>query len=99
MMLVIIMSIRRTNVKEKYLSTWIGFLLCPIFALIFQEPLRSISVKLGFEIYSNFIFSIALFWLGALIFQILINLSQAEKKIEILTEEYSILKSEFKKRK
>lgn len=90
----ILFSVRRANVKEKYLSTWIGFLLCPILGLFFQTPLVSLSQQLGFKVYSNFIFTTALIWLGLLTFQILISLSQAEKKIEILAEELALIKSD-----
>ena len=95
LLLSLIASVRRANIKEKYLSTWIGFLLCPIFGIIFQKPLILLSKELGFRIYSNFIFTIALIWLGLLIFQILIVLSQSEKKIEILAEEIAIMKSKI----
>ena len=92
-LITVIVSVRQANIKEKYLSTWVGFLLCPIFGLILQEPLISVSKKLGFKVYSNFVFTSALIWLGLITFQILISLSKSEKKIEILAEEIAILKS------
>ena len=92
----ILFFIKKGKIKIKYAILWILMFGLLLLLLIFPDLLGWITVKLGFEVPSNMIFS---FLLGILV---LINISltgivsSQDKKIRILIQEISLLKKEKK---
>ena len=84
------------KLREKYLIVWSALsLLTLIFGILF-EPLDQFARILGFRVYSNFVFLFFGLCIGILIFQLSLNLSRQEDKIQTLCEEISILKLKTK---
>ncbi len=80
------------KLREKYMAIWIGLAVFVfIFGVFFQQINRVVQL-LGFKVYSNFIFLFFGVCIGILVFQLSVNLSRQEDKIQTLSEEIAILK-------
>jgi len=80
------------KLREKYMVTWIILSVFIFLFGIFFKQVDYIIQFLGFKVYSNFLFLFFGLCLGILIFQLSVNLSRQEDKIQTLAEEISILK-------
>ena len=60
---------------------------------MFFEQVDGLTEVLGFKVYSNFIFLFFGICISILVFQLSLNLSRQEDKIQTLAEELAILKS------
>jgi hypothetical protein len=80
------------KLREKYMAIWIGLAVFVfIFGVFFQQIDRLVQM-LGFKVYSNFIFLFFGICIGILVFQLSVNLSRQEDRIQTLTEEIAIIK-------
>lgn len=81
------------KLREKYMVTWIGLALFVFLFGVFFEQINELTQILGFKIYSNFLFLFFGICMGFLVFQLSLNLSRQEDKIQTLAEELAMLKS------
>lgn len=80
------------KLREKYMVIWtILAVFVFIFGVFFEQVDKLVQI-LGFKVYSNFIFLFFGICIGILVFQLSLNLSRQEDKIQTLAEEISILK-------
>ena len=88
----ILKAVKRKNMRIGYLAFWsiTGGIL--IIALLIPNLVENISNLLGFGIPINMIFSIAIFIILYLIFNLTILISKEQKKNTLLIQEISILK-------
>lgn len=88
----ILKAVKRKNMRIGYLIFWAitGVLL--IIALLIPNLVENISGLIGFGIPINMIFSVAIFIILYLIFDLTTLISKEEKKNTLLIQEISILK-------
>lgn len=88
----ILKAVKRKNMRIGYLIFWAitGVLL--IIALLIPNLVENISELIGFGIPINMIFSVAIFIILYLIFDLTTLISKEEKKNTLLIQEISILK-------
>ncbi len=88
----ILKAVKRKNMRIGYLIFWsiTGVLL--IIALLIPNLVENISEFIGFGIPINMIFSVAIFIILYLIFDLTTLISKEEKKNTLLIQEISILK-------
>ena len=80
------------KLREKYMATWIGLAFFVLFFGVFFSQIEKLTQVLGFKVYSNFIFLFFGMCVGTLVFQLSLNLSRQEDKIQTLSEEIALLK-------
>jgi hypothetical protein len=80
------------KLREKYMVIWIGLAIFVLLFGVFFKQVNQIVQILGIKVYSNFIFLFFGICIGMLTFQLSVNLSRQEDKIQTLAEEISILK-------
>lgn len=85
-------AVKRKNMRIGYLIFWsiIGIIL--IIALLIPNLVENVSNILGFEMPINMIFSIAIFIILYLIFNLTALISQEQRKNTMLIQEISLLK-------
>jgi hypothetical protein len=85
-------SVKRKNMRIGYLIFWsfIGVLL--IVALLIPNLVENVSNYLGFEMPINMIFSVAIFIILYLIYDLTTMISKEQSKNVMLIQEISILK-------
>lgn len=88
----ILKAVKRKNMRIGYLIFWSITGVMLIIALLIPNLVDNISSKLGFEMPINMIFSIAIFIILYLIFDLTIIISKEEKKNTMLIQEISMLK-------
>jgi len=93
----VLVSIRRGKLKEKYAILWLLVALVSSAAVIFPETVFQIANLFGFEIPSNFLFSIALLIALLLIFLLSTDISKKQRQIENLATEIALIKNQLKK--
>jgi len=93
----VLVSIRRGKLKEKYAILWLLVALVSSAAVIFPETVFKIANTFGFEIPSNFLFSIALLIALLLIFLLSTDISKKQRQIEDLATEIALIKNQLKK--
>ena len=94
--LLVILLLAIFKLREKYMVIWTSLAVFVfIFGVFFEQVDRFVQL-LGFKVYSNFIFLFFGICIGILVFQLSVNLSRQEDKIQTLAEEISILKSKMK---
>jgi hypothetical protein len=81
------------KLREKYMVTWIGLAFFVFLFGVFFKKINGLAEILGFKVYSNFLFLFFGICIGFLVFQLSLNLSRQEDKIQTLAEELAILKS------
>lgn len=88
----ILKAVKRKNMRIGYLIFWsiTGILL--IIALCIPNLVENISKALGFEMPINMIFSVAIFVILYLIFNLTTLISREQNKNTLLIQEISILK-------
>lgn len=92
----ILKAVKRNNMRIGYLIFWTitGILL--IIALLIPNLVENISGILGFEMPINMIFSVAIFIILYLIFDLTTLISKEENKNTLLIQEISMLKKRVK---
>jgi hypothetical protein len=90
--LIMILLLSKFNLREKYMTIWMGLSVFVFFFGVFFKQVNQFAQFLGFKVYSNFIFLFFGICIGMLVFQLSLNLSRQEDKIQTLAEEISILK-------
>ena len=94
--LLVILLLAIFKLREKYMVIWTNLAVFVfIFGVFFEQVDRFVQI-LGFKVYSNFLFLFFGICIGILVFQLSVNLSRQEDKIQTLAEEISILKSRIK---
>lgn len=88
----ILKAVKRKNMRIGYLIFWSITGVILIISLLIPNLVDNISSKLGFEMPINMIFSIAIFIILYLIFDLTIIISKEEKKNTMLIQEISMLK-------
>lgn len=85
-------SVKRKSMRIGYLIFWIIIGIVFIIALLIPNLVETCSSFLGFEMPINMIFSIAIFIILYLIYNLTILISKEENKNTLLIQEISILK-------
>ena len=80
------------KLREKYMVAWIGLALLIFLFGAFFTQVNELTQMLGFKVYSNFLFLFFGICMGILVFQLSLNLSRQEDKIQSLTEEIALIK-------
>lgn len=80
------------NLREKYMATWIGLALFVFLFGVFFKQINQLTQIIGFKVYSNFLFLFFGICITILVFQLSLNLSRQEDKIQTLAEEIAIIK-------
>jgi hypothetical protein len=93
----VLVSIRRGKLKEKYAILWLLVALVSSAAVIFPETVFKIANTFGFKLPSNFLFSIALLIALLLIFLLSTDISKKQRQIENLATEIALIKNQLKK--
>ena len=88
----ILKAVKRKNMRIGYLIFWTITGVILIIALLIPNLVDNISLKLGFGMPINMIFSAAIFIILYLIFNLTILISKEENKNTLLIQEISILK-------
>jgi hypothetical protein len=89
---IVMLILSRFKLREKYMVIWMGLsAFIFLFGVFFRQFDRLVDI-LGFKVYSNFIFLFFGICLGLLVFQLSINISRHEDRIQTLAEEVSLLK-------
>jgi len=92
----VLFSIRRGKLKEKYAFLWLLVALFSSAAVIFPEPVFKLAKTLGFEIPANFLFAITLLISLFLIFLLSTDISKKQRQIENLATELALIKNKLK---
>ena len=90
--LIMILLLSKYKLREKYMAIWMGLSIFVFLFGVFFKQVDHFAQILGFKVYSNFIFVFFGICIGMLVFQLSLNLSRQEDKIQTLSEEISILK-------
>jgi hypothetical protein len=93
----VLVSIRRGRLKEKYAILWLLVALFSSAAVIFPETVFSMASSFGFEIPANFLFSVALLIALFLTFLLSTDISKKQRQIENLATELALIKNQLKK--
>ncbi len=80
------------KLREKYMVAWIGLAFLVFLFGVFFTQVNELTQILGFKVYSNFLFLFFGICMGILVFQLSLNLSRQEDKIQSLTEEIALIK-------
>ena len=92
----ILKAVKKKNMRIGYLIFWSITGLILIVALLIPHLVENISNLLGFEMPINMIFSVAIFIILYLIFDLIVLISKEEKKNIMLIQEVSMLKKRVK---
>jgi hypothetical protein len=87
------------KLREKYMATWMGLAFFVFLFGVFFRQISELTLVLGFKVYSNFVFLFFGICIGMLVFQLSLNLSRQEDKIQTLAQEIAILKQEMNENK
>lgn len=90
--LLVIFLLAIFKLREKYMVAWISLAFFVFLFGVFFEQINHFTQKLGFKVYSNFLFLFFGICMGVLVFQLSLNLSKQEDKIQSLTEEIGLIK-------
>ncbi len=93
----VLVSIRRGRLKEKYAILWLLVALFSSATVIFPETIFRIASLVGFEIPANFLLSITLLIALLLIFLLSTDISKKQRQIENLATELALIKNQLKK--
>lgn len=93
----ILKAVKKKKMRINYLIFWTITGVILIFSLIIPNLVDSVSNLIGFEMPINMIFSIAIFVILYLIFDLTVQISNEEVKNTILTQEISMLKARVEK--
>ena len=88
----ILKAVKKKNMKLGYLIFWCVIAIIMIIALLAPNFVDNISSLIGFGLPINMIFSIAIFIILYLIFDLNIMLAKETKKNTLLVQEISLLK-------
>ena len=88
----ILRAVKKKNMRINYLIFWSIMGVMLVVALLIPNLIETISDKIGFELPINMIFSIAIFIILYLIFDLTILVSKEYDKNVMLIQELSILK-------
>lgn len=95
--LMMISFIKKDNISVKYALVWLASAFVATIAVLIPNFLEIISGILGFELVSNMIFVIAILALFTISFSFTVIVSRQTKKIRLLIQEISLLKSKIEK--
>lgn len=90
--------VRQNKLTMKYALLWLGLSLLTIIALIWPGLLNALSSLLGFVSMSNMLFLIAIFVLILICVSLSVIVSNQTKKIILLIQEVSLLKSKYEQK-
>lgn len=91
----IMKSVKRKDMRINYLIFWSISGIALIIALLIPNLVETVSNKIGFEMPINMIFSIAIFIILYLIYNLTIQISKEQAKNVQLIQEISILKQKI----
>jgi hypothetical protein len=89
---IVILLLSRFKLREKYMAIWIGLSVFVFLFGVFYKQIDNFVQFLGFKVYSNFVFLFFGICIGMLVFQLSLNISRQEDKIQTMAEELSIIK-------
>lgn len=87
--------LRRQQLREKYAVLWIVIGIGILVLAIFPQLLRWLSSRLGFQVPSNLLFTMALVLLIGVALHVSWELSHTQDEIRILAEDVAILRTEL----
>lgn len=90
--------VRQNKLTMKYALLWLGLSLLTIIALIWPGLINALSSLLGFVSMSNMVFLIAIFVLILICVSLSVIVSNQTKKIILLIQEVSLLKSKYEQK-
>jgi hypothetical protein len=93
----VLFSIRKGRLKEKYAILWLLVALFSSAAVIFPETIFKLANTLGFEIPSNFLFALALLIALFLTYILSTDISKKQRQIENLATELALIKNKLNK--
>lgn len=93
--ILIISTIKKGRLLLKYSLLWLFACVFMLICIIFPQILEFTSKIVGVEVISNLVFFMGLFILLVLTFVLNIIVSEHKRKINLLTEEISILKKQL----
>ena len=88
----IITLVSRKRLMLKYSLLWLALSAVVCLGAVFPGPVFSLATFLGFEVASNFIFVIAIFFLIAISLSLSIIASKQTRYIDALMQELALLK-------
>jgi hypothetical protein len=94
----VIILLSKFKLREKYMAIWIGLSVFVFLFGVFYKQIDSLVQYLGFKVYSNFVFLFFGICIGMLVFQLSLNISRQEDKIQTLAEELSLIKMKISDR-
>lgn len=96
-LMLMIHSVKKDDISVKYSMVWLICIMLMGVAILIPNLLEKICNFLGFELVSNMIFLICIAILFIISFTFTVIVSRQTKKIRLLIQEVSILKSEVEK--
>jgi hypothetical protein len=90
----IVFSIRRKSLKERYVAVWIPIGLIAVVIAVFPISIRVVAQILGFQVASNLLLLLAVFFLTTIVFQLTTAISRLEAKLEKVVIELSLLRDQ-----
>ena len=96
---IVIILLSKFKLREKYMAIWMGLSALVFLFGVFYKQIDSFVQYLGFKVYSNFFFLFFGICIGMLVFQLSLNISRQEDRIQTLTEEVSLLKMKISDKK
>ncbi len=88
----ILKAVKRKNMRIGYLIFWMVTAVALIISILIPDLIDKITKIIGFELPINMIFSVAIFIILYLIFDLMALISKEEHKTTMLIQEISILK-------
>ncbi len=96
LIIIIFLILRKGKLSIKYAILWLMACFLMLLLILFPGILNFISTKMGFEVQSNFVFSIFIVMLLLINLSITIIVSKQKEKINLLIREVSMLKKQIK---
>ena len=93
----VLRAVKKKKMRLSYLIIWMVIGIVLLVSVILPNFVENVSKLIGFEMPINMIFSVAIFVIIYLIFDLISVISKQEKKIVLLIQEISILKENLKK--
>lgn len=95
--ILVLRAVKKKKMRLSYLIIWIIIGIVLLVSVILPNFVENVSKFIGFEMPINMIFSVAIFVIIYLIFDLISIISKQEKKIVLLIQEISILKKRLDK--
>ena len=82
--------LRRKTLREKYAAFWLVLSAIMLASAVFPTMLEKISLTLGFQVPSNFLILVVLFFLVLVVMQLSLEVGKLEHEAQRLAEELAL---------